>query len=96
MNLKTQSKGVKSFIEALDKEKLSPCHYSNVNLQYVKAQTDRSKSHIKMYAPSKFDMSFVTVAVRKTKNNPPPGTYTNLEKGQDYIYKGNVSPRHKR
>lgn len=96
MKLGTQSKGVKSFIEQLDKEKLSPCHYSNTTIQYVKSQTDRSKSQIRMYAPSKHEMTFVSIAVRKTRDNPPPGNYTNLEKGQDYIYKGNVSPRHKR
>ena len=38
---------------------------------------------------------FTDIAVKFKAFMPPPGTYNNLEKAQDHIYKG-ASPRYKR
>ena len=92
MNLKSQSSGVKSFVDIKPTQAPSPCTYSPEK-GAEKVKPDYKKSMIKFLPVSKKILNFVEDSAKKKEWVPPPGTYNGVISALDHISK--PSPRYK-
>jgi len=93
MNFKSQSSGVKSFVDIKPAQSPNPTTYSPEK-GAEKVKPDYKKSMIKFLPVSKKILNFVEDAAKKKEWIPAPGTYNGLISGLDHISKG-ASPRYK-